>query len=360
MYSLGYATNRNSFFVFFKEKYMKSNKKIFIAGFIQAAFLMQFMLCKAHTSAEVMATMGLPYIAAYYKEIAEKTAAAGIGLAGLTFGLWLDKKVEELIDKSTQEDVRLIKEVRERLRIEAAEELQSLKGEMNKVSQAIDERITQLLNEEFIPQFELFCTIKSKIFVLQNIEDFFEFNDDEQHKFFNSLVYEVCIKKINELEVAYAKEMQKVDKEEKGDFLHVEIAIDNARSDYIAKYGILVEQLKGMTIELIDEITDAIIQEMDRLRKDKIEKNAPQNNINSLALISILGHLEYVKRHKLKEVGGEHGLVKIVEKSEPHMETMRKAIAAKEAMQQKLRAQFQPSLFSKIRAYFASLWYGNK
>jgi len=308
---------------------MKKHRKLFIAVFIQTIFLIQLMSCKANTSAEVMATMGLPYLVAYYKEITEKTAAGGIGVAALTFGLWLDKKVEELIDKSMREDARLIKG------------LDKLQEDIDVMSGGIEERISQLLNQEYAPKFELFCTNKSKIFVLQNIEDFFEFSQDPKYKIFNSLIYEICIKKINELE--------------KQTVSGVEKDIDIARDHYIAMYGILIEQLKRMPLELINERIDAIENEVDRLGKDYNEETVERSNINALALISILGYLEYVRKHKLKEIGDEHGLVKIVEESEPHEKIIEKVLLEDRKMQ---RTPQTISFFSRLRAAFNSWWYG--
>ena len=324
---------------------MKRYPKIFADIFIQATFLILLMPCKANISTDTMVTMALPYVVASYKKTAEDVVAGGIGIAGLTFGLWLDKKIAHIIDESTNKDNEFVERVNQELT-----DTQNLNDEIDKISQAIDEKISQLLEKEYMPNFEFFCTTKSKIFVLQNIQDFFEFKQDEKYKLFNSLIYEICIKKINELE---KQEMSKTEE-----------WIDAARDTYIKKYEVSVGQLNDMTLATLSKKINIITIEMDALEND-LGETAGTSNINFLALVSILGHLEYKKRYKLKEKNQEYSLDQFFKQEEygKHLKVMEKALQAKKIAQQKWLAERnkeQQSIFSRIRSAWNSFWYGNQ
>ena len=358
---------------------MNSFKDIFLIVIMWSTVSMQGFIFGMNK--DVAATMALSYIAASYKKIAENVAAGGIGLAGLTFGLWLDKKIEHIIDESIKKDIELREWVNQQLNNA------KILG-VDKVSQVIDGRISELLRQEYMPKYEFFCTSKSKILVLQNIQDFFEFKQDKKYAVFNALVYEICIKKINELE---QQETSQTDE-----------WIDKARDKYIRQYGVSIEQLNNMAFAMLSEKINVITTEIDTLFEkittvtvemdivgNDLDEDALQDNIEFLALVSILGHLEYKKKYKIKENYKGYSLDPFFEEGEygKHLEVMKKALAAKKIVQQKwlternreqqayviapeenkkilekkygLTLQKQ-SIFSRMRSWWNSWWYGNK
>jgi len=137
----------------------------------------------------------------------------------------------------------------------------------------IKNRIEAILNQEYTNKdteksFVIFSTPQSKIFVLQNIEDFFELSQEDKFKIFNPIVYETCSQKINELQaeqkesfkIAFAtnnlKNYQKM------------IDIDTFRDKYMKEFEISASTLKNMSsTELNNKISD-VKAAIDRLTID--------------------------------------------------------------------------------------------
>ena len=157
--------------------------------------------------------------------------------------------------------------------------------------------------EENDEPIEIFPTPKSKIFVLQNIQDFFDFERSNTFKSFNSKVYEICTKKINELEknLAMVKDVESHIVpgvfEDKNKFNR---SIDEARDDYMKQLNIsvpIIAKMSSVEIEKkINEVREIMIEVATQEANngsDRIKVNDISKNPKFRALISISTYLYY-------------------------------------------------------------------
>jgi len=164
--------------------------------------------------------------------------------------------------------------------------------------EAIETRIDALINQEYIGEaasvdgkhksFPIFPTPKSKIFVLQNIEDFFELPQEEPFKNYNLTVYEKCVEKINELE---RKEPTNDDKRR-----------DTVRDAYKQQRGISTATLKNMSPEDVDKKIKEVKDDLSKFVKDMLPESTTMKESPEAyfaALVSVLTHL-YYKQSKQK------------------------------------------------------------
>jgi len=273
----------------------------------------------------------------------------------------------------------------------------------------IEGRINAIINQQYKGEqeqsFEIFSTPKSKIFVLQNMQDIFEFKKGNEFKNFNLVVYEICTKKINELERMEIS----VD----------DALIDKAQDDYKKQFGISTSTLKNISSAEVDKKIDEVKEAMNVLVKGLVDNKVKiDRNVDAYfrALVSILTHLYYKQSEKQKMFIGQELLVKgaLFERKKGYVEQMKKdfaegervitpatvtkesreetltalqekypqlklerakaraaekgiiplkwtpeELAQRAATQEKSRAQ-QPSLFSRVRSAWNSWWYGSK
>jgi hypothetical protein len=202
----------------------------------------------------------------------------------------------------------------------------------------IDERINALLEQTFsiedkrtnkTSSIEIFPTPKSKIFVLQNIEDFFTF--DPKYKVLNQFVHEACMKKIKSLEETL-KDSSLTDQE-----------VDKARDKYMKEFGISVKTLQKMSsqkllskIEAVENSINSIMNEMHAANNFKERGN------DFSALLSILVHLFYKQStSKSAMFEGKELAIKL------------------QAIKAKTRQKPQGFL-ETIKSWWSSLWSRNK
>lgn len=228
----------------------------------------------------------------------------------------------------------------------------------------IEERIDALINQQYIntenESFDIFSTPRSKIFVLQNIQDFFELQKGDELKNFNLTVYEVCTKKINELEKMVTSEN--------------DILIDTAHSNYMKEFGISASTLKSMTSAQLDKKISQVKESMNQLVENLVNKKKPINrdtDAQMRALWSIFVHLYYKQSQKREMFVGE-GLTQEWRKPvdvqiEPNLTGITLATpkaAAAQALQKRQEKhkvwEAQQSIFSKMRSAWNSWWYGSK
>jgi len=163
----------------------------------------------------------------------------------------------------------------------------------------IEDRIDAIINQQYINQenqesFEIFSTPKSKIFVLQNIQDFFEFQQGKEFENFNLTVYEICTKKINELERMNVSENDNL--------------IDAARDNYRNQLGISASTLKNMSSAQVNQKIYEVQESVNQLARDLVDKRKEINrntDADFRALVSILTHLYYKQSEKQKMFIGE-------------------------------------------------------
>lgn len=245
----------------------------------------------------------------------------------------------------------------------------------SELGNTIDESIDVIINQTITiknKQYPLFPTTNSKIFVLKNIQDFFNFKYPDLNQF----VYEECIKKINNLQ----KNLEFKVIEEKG-YLWGETftvekyvdtdpefqAIDDARDKYMIEYDLSSQKLKymeevgkenkaelnTMLTNKIDTVTNGLKEKIrdaadweykanhlvfyqgqnwdnfkktENMYKDraKFDENSPEYK----AHISILAHLIYWQSQNKSDIfipEGEELLNKarIVEEKEKNVEALR-------------------------------------
>jgi len=228
----------------------------------------------------------------------------------------------------------------------------------------IEERIDALINQQYTntenESFDIFSTPRSKIFVLQNIEDFFELQKGDEFKNFNLTVYEVCTKKINELEKVATSENDRL--------------IDTAHSNYMKEFGISTSTLKNMTSAQLDKKISQVKESMNQLVEDLVNKKKLINrdtDAQMRALWSIFVHLYYKQSQKREMFVGE-GLTQEWRKPvdvqiEPNLTGITLATpktAAAQALQKRQEKhkvwEAQQSIFSKMRSAWNSWWYGSK
>jgi len=176
----------------------------------------------------------------------------------------------------------------------------------HKLESSIDKTLEALLNQKLSimdKDLFLFPTIKSKIFVLQNIQDFFDLPSSDT---LYGYIYEECIKKINEYESRLQRERRKgefildennnkvLDSKgnpirEEDTFVFVDTdknnrMLDEAREEYMKKYGITIEELKKnkKSMVWIKEKQAAVMEAWDILiagfrakNKDNFDTNKP-------------------------------------------------------------------------------------
>lgn len=189
----------------------------------------------------------------------------------------------------------------------------------SKFPETIKERIEALIALKYQGEneksFEIFSTPKSKIFVLQNIQDFFDFQQGEEFKNFNLLVYEICTAEINKLErywfnLGKAVEDKSATEAEKQLYEQYN-AIDTAQDNYKKAEGISTSTLKDMSsaevgtkIKNLDAAMTALLEDLKK--KVTIDRNTDDK---FRALVSILAHL-YFKQSKKELMFVGEGLKK--------------------------------------------------
>jgi len=206
----------------------------------------------------------------------------------------------------------------------------------------IEDRINALINQKYTNEggesFEIFSTPQLKIFVLKNIQDFFEFQKGLEFKVFNLIVYDVCVKKIRQLQT----EFDGMDK--KTDAYRKMIEIDKFRDEYMAEpskervkgLGISVSTLQKMSpSELnkkIEDVNAAFYKFLKRLYENKqpIDGTA---DAEFRALWSIFVHLSYKQSQKqLMFVGQE--LIDVPAQEKKDLEVKRMAQQAAKGLEQ--------------------------
>jgi len=160
------------------------------------------------------------------------------------------------------------------------------------LSQQVETRINDMIELSYtLPSrmhqvsVYLFPTLKSKIFVLQNIQDFFEFKPE--YTDLNANVYAICTKMARELE----KKDAQLEQTNPDQFTESKV-IDKYRNDYMKQYNISVATLSGMS----DEELDKKIKEVEKDIFVKIDKKDIDNEFR--ALLAILTHLYFKKSQK--------------------------------------------------------------
>lgn len=127
---------------------------------------------------------------------------------------------------------------------------------VQELKEEISDRIDAIINAKVVSNgnYYLFPTANSKIFVLNNIQDFFDFKFPQ----LNAFVYEECVKKIHDLQQGLDKQIkeenvwingkrfQGVEKEYYVDKVPYFRAIDDFRDTYLKEYGLSVSELKKM------------------------------------------------------------------------------------------------------------------
>ncbi len=202
--------------------------------------------------------------------------------------------------------------------------------EKDLMQKRIADLLEQTLNVDNTKVF-IFPTIKSKIFVLQNIEDFLSL---PKEKLLLTFVYEECIKQIRDLE---NKLERKVDEEGNVSFIDKNQnsqLIDKVRNKYMQEYGITNEKIK------INSKNAGWIGHkrwlVENGLKNLIDESAQQEKVFSIsdpiyqAHISILAYLVYLAGDKLSMLSGQE----YEEKSTQMVEQVQE----KEAKQQELKA----------------------
>jgi hypothetical protein len=163
----------------------------------------------------------------------------------------------------------------------------------------IEDRIDELLDQKFEDNgksIPIFPTPESKIFVLQNIEDFFEFKKGPDYINLNQFVHEACMKKINQIKLV-EKDMD----EETKKFAQ---EIDTARKKYMNQYGISVATLKNMSSAAIEAKIQDVQKAINSLVLDVAKTDTAfdkEKNEQFLALMSILVHLFYKQSQKRRQ-----------------------------------------------------------
>ena len=214
----------------------------------------------------------------------------------------------------------------------------------------IETRINDLINQKYTNEnkesFEIFSTPQSKIFVLQNIEDFFKFNQGDEFKIFNPIVYETCSKKINELQVAQ-KELFKIAKGTVNLKNYQKmIDIDTFRDYYMRRFSISASTLKNMSSKQLDDrisyVEGAInkltldlankkhtiarmgvrLNHLKEYMEDQIHKYIEEKGIDAKfrALWSIFVHLSYKQQSKKQPMFAGEGLTEAQERVELEQE----------------------------------------
>jgi hypothetical protein len=195
------------------------------------------------------------------------------------------------------------------------------------LSEELNQRINAIVNQTYQVSdktFDLFPTKKSKIFVLQNIEDFFEFQSGNDYKKLNQFVYEAAIKKIGELER---------NEQQEGDF---QKKIDEYREYYMARNDISPQTLQKMTQNKLENTIGKIESDMKSLIKDNVTsdkdgsrvlKRNDEFNPRFNALLSILAHLMYKQSTKKETMFTEKELTSkanIAKNKEEKLEQLKK------------------------------------
>jgi hypothetical protein len=163
---------------------------------------------------------------------------------------------------------------------------------LSKFPETIKEKIDALLDQKLEgdgKSISLFPTPQSKIFVLQNIEDFFVLRkQSESYRNLSQFVHTTCMEKINAILLAE----KDIDEEAK----KINQAIDNERKRYMNQYGISVATLKDIASEDLQAKIEDVQKGINFLVLDAVNNNKTldkEKNIQFSALISILAHLFY-------------------------------------------------------------------
>lgn len=333
----------------------------------------------------------------YHKEM--KYAAGFVGTAVMiSFGVWLGKKITEIIDKDNEEEeqlrleaARIVKKYQDIKSNESEATLDddiladiSIKEEIDKFSQKIEHKINNLIDlwwmggEKINISIEIFPTTKSKIFALQNIQDFFHFPGGAFKKL-DSLIYEVCIKKINELEQTLLREKDDLGKIILVDKDHENRLIDEARDAYMRKHNITAKTLSKITDNELQQKIRDIEEVCNELQQQN--NNTMENDINLKALITILGYLKYKRQEEIHEKFFEENMNNLLlpeeillnkqraqqkwlkERDEDQQALIVSPEEHKKAIEEKYNVKLQPivkqkqSILSKIQAALRAWWY---
>lgn len=335
----------------------------------------------------------LPYTAflAYMGDFDKVTTAAAV--VGFPFYAWILQKIENAVIKDCKEYLDFRKVITE-------EELKTAKDE---VLAGIDKQISNLINEK-TPADEghqsdyVFLTTKSKIFVLKNIQDFFDFEDSKiidtrySQKEFNDLVYQSCIKKINELErqLLARDEKGEVKRNEDGSNIFLDSnqlnrIIDIAREKYMQDFNISTTSLKIMTPQDLKNKMEEAAKLLEQLKNEIASiENTVENKLviaKKLTLVSaltpIIYHLTFKSRQRkqainmgdnanrvwysdLKHKAAYVAALRTLQQRPDQNYTEQEISAQQQKIvfepQQKLKSQTEQSIFSRVKSYFAS-WF---
>jgi hypothetical protein len=202
--------------------------------------------------------------------------------------------------KIISNNVAANKDANEKL-LEAAVDYTSDRNKLmlSEFPQKIEDKIDTLLNQKLEDDGKslyIFPTPQSKIFVLQNIEDFFVLRKQSQsYKNLNQFVHIACMEKINAIQLAEKNMDEETKKNNK--------AIDNERKRYMNQYGISVVALKDISSEALEVKIEDVQKGINSLVLDAVNNNKildKEKNIQFSALISILAHLFYKQSENKK------------------------------------------------------------